>query len=66
MNIVRSVLKKKKSLMSTKSDQPPRRQLNLDDIPDGTSVYVIEKIDDQYTASAKQKTELLEMNGIIC
>ncbi|XP_021956704.2 uncharacterized protein LOC110852869 [Folsomia candida] len=59
-----SVLKKKKSLMSTKSDQPPRRQLNLDDIPDGTSVYVIEKIDDQYTASAKQKTELLEMNGV--
>ncbi|OXA64863.1 uncharacterized protein LOC110853682 [Folsomia candida] len=30
----------------------------------GTSVYVIEKIDGQYTASAKQKTELLEMNGV--
>ncbi|XP_021964655.1 uncharacterized protein LOC110859927 [Folsomia candida] len=59
-----SVLKKKKSLMSTNSNQPPRRQLNLDDVPDGTLVYVIEKIDDQYTASAKQKNELLEMNGV--
>ncbi|OXA52213.1 zinc finger X-chromosomal protein [Folsomia candida] len=59
-----SVLKKKKSLMSTNSDQPPRRQLLLDDVPDGTSVYVIEKIDDQYTVYAKQKTELLEMNGV--
>lgn len=66
MNIVRSVLKKKKSMMSTNSDQPPRRQLNLEDVPDGTSVYVIEKIDDQYTVYAKQKTELLEMNGINC
>ncbi|XP_021952578.1 uncharacterized protein LOC110849476 isoform X1 [Folsomia candida] len=59
-----SVIKKKKNLMSTKSDQPPRRHLNLSDVPDGTAVYFIEKIDGRYTVSAKQKDELFEMKGV--
>ncbi|XP_021947957.1 uncharacterized protein LOC110845766 [Folsomia candida] len=59
-----SVIKKKHNLMSAESDQPPRRKLNLSDIPDGTAIYMIEKIDGCYTASANQKDELLEMKGV--